>query len=473
MFAENFLWGGAVAANQCEGAYLEGSRGLSNLDLIPDGPYRFPVASGEKKPEELPTGLRYPAREGIDFYHHYKEDIALFAEMGFQVFRFSISWSRIFPVGTELEPNEQGLAFYESLVDECLKYGIQPLVTINHFDVPLGLIQSIGAWKNRAMVSHYERLCRVLFTRFKGKVRYWITFNEINMILHMPYMAAGLVFEEGENKERSVYQAAHHELLASALAVRLAHEIDAENKVGCMLAAGNMYPYSCNPQDVWEGMKKDRENYAFIDVQAYGSYPAYLQKYLERCGICPCMEPEDTEILKNGTVDFISFSYYNSGVASGNPEIQATAMGNAFPTIENPYLQSSEWGWQIDPLGFRITLNSLYDRYRRPLFVVENGLGAKDEIREDGSIQDDYRIDYLREHIQAMKAAVDEDGVELLGYTSWGCIDLVSASSGEMKKRYGYIYVDKQDDGNGTYKRIKKKSFAWYQRVIRSNGEAL
>lgn len=473
MLSKNFLWGGAIAANQCEGAYKEGKRGLSNLDMIPAGEQRFAVACGEKKAEDLEDGLSYPAREGIDLYHHYKEDIAMFAEMGFRVFRFSIAWSRIFPNGTEKEPNEEGLAFYESMIDECLKYGIEPLITINHFDVPLGLIESIGAWRNREMIAHYERLCQTLFTRFKGKVHYWITFNEINMILYMPYMAAGLVFEENDEKEKIIYQAAHHELIASAKAVELGHKIDPENKVGGMLAAGNMYPYSCDPKDVWESIKKDRENYAFIDVQAYGEYPAYLQKYMEQHKITLHMEKTDDKILKNGTIDFISFSYYNSGVASGNPEIQATATGNAFPTIENPYLKSSEWGWQIDPMGFRITINNLYNRYRRPLFVVENGLGATDKVEADGTIQDDYRIDYLREHIKAMKAAIEEDGVDLIGYTSWGCIDLVSATSGEMKKRYGYIYVDKQDDGTGTYSRKKKKSFEWYKEVIRSNGENL
>lgn len=470
---ENFLWGGALAANQCEGAYLDGKKGLSNLDVIPSGNYRFEVASGRRDPRTLPDGLCYPSRMGVDFYHRFKEDISLFAEMGFKTLRFSISWSRIFPCSSETKANEEGLLFYERLIDECLKYNIEPLITINHFDVPLHLVYSIGAWKNRQMIQYYERLCETLFTRFKGKVHYWITFNEINMILHMPFMSSGLIYQETENWTQTLYQAAHHELLASASAVQIGHRIDPDNKIGCMLAAGNMYPYSCNPSDVWEAIKKDRENYAFIDIQSYGVYPEYLKKYLDKIGVKLQIEKSDAHLLKAGTTDFISLSYYNSSVASSDPNIQATAKGNVFPTIENPYLKSSEWGWQIDPLGFRITLNQLYDRYRKPLFIVENGLGATDKIEADGTIIDDYRIDYLREHIKAMEAAIEEDGVDIWGYTSWGCLDLISASSGEMKKRYGYIYVDNDGSDQPTFARIRKKSFYWYKDVIASNGKEL
>lgn len=473
MLSENFLWGGAVAANQCEGAWQEGGRGKSNLDMIPYGKHRFDVSSGRMNPDDLAENTVFPARTAIDFYHHYKEDIKMFAEMGFKVFRFSIAWTRIFPNGDEKEPNEEGLAFYESVIDECRQYGIEPLVTICHFDTPAHLIEKIGAWKSRTMVQYYLNLCQVLFERFKGKVKYWITFNEINMVLHMPYMSSGILFEENENILETKYQAAHHELIASAKAVMLAHEIDPSYNVGCMLAAGNMYPYSCHPVDVWEALKKDRENYMFIDVQAQGTYPAYAKKMFEKEHISIHMEENDKQILKAGTTDFVALSYYNSSVASGDPEIQATAVGNVFPSIENPYLETSEWGWQIDPLGLRITLNSLCDRYRKPLFIVENGLGAADTPDENGYVEDDYRIDYLREHIKAMKEAVETDGVELLGYTMWGCIDLISASTGEMKKRYGFIYVDKDNEGKGTLQRRKKKSFDWYKKVIASNGEDL
>lgn len=468
---KEFLWGGATAANQCEGAYLDGGKGLSNVDLIPSGEDRFAVASGQMNPEAV-ENAHYPARKAIDMYHHYKEDIAMFAEMGFNVYRFSVCWARIFPNGDEQMPNEAGLCFYENLINECLKYGIAPLVTINHFDVPVHLTKKYGSWRNRKMIDFYLNLCKVLFTRFKGKVKYWLTFNEINMILHMPYMAAGLTFKENENKKAVCYTAAHYELVASALAVQLAHEIDPDNMVGSMLAAGNAYPYSCHPADVMESILMDHENYFFSDVQARGYYPAYAVKQMKREGIELPIEKDDPEILKKGTVDFVSFSYYNSMVASGDPKLQGTAKGNIFASIENPHLESSEWGWQIDPLGLRITMNSLYDRYQKPLFIVENGMGALDHLT-DGKVEDDYHIEYLREHIKAMKDAVLIDGIELLGYTAWGCIDLVSASTGEMKKRYGFIYVDADEQCEGTLKRYRKKSFYWYKNVISSNGENL
>ena len=471
-FRKDFLWGGATAANQCEGAYNEGGRGLANVDVVPHGKDRFPVCLGKLKMLEIDNQHYYPALEAIDFYHHYKEDIALFGEMGFKTYRMSIAWSRIFPMGDEEEPNEEGLKFYEDVFKECHKYGIEPLVTITHFDCPMHLITEYGGWRNRKLVDFYKRLVTVLFTRFKGLVTYWLTFNEINMILHMPFMGAGLLIEDGENAEQAKYAAAHHELVASAWATKIAHEIDPNNKVGCMLAAGSTYAYSCAPEDVWEAMNKDRENFFFIDVQSRGEYPAYAIKQLEREGVIIPFEEDDKEILKAHTVDFISFSYYSSRCTSADPEMFGETAGNVFKTIKNPHLKASEWGWQIDPLGLRITMNTLYDRYQKPLFIVENGLGAKDEL-VNGTVEDDYRIDYLRQHIQAMKDAVELDGVDLLGYTSWGCIDLVSASTGEMSKRYGYIYVDKDDAGTGDLKRYKKKSFGWYKKVIASNGEDL
>ena len=470
---EGFLWGGATAANQCEGGYLEGNRGLANVDVIPHGEDRFPVMLGKIKLTECDDKHFFPSHEAIDMYDRYKEDIALFAEMGFKCYRFSIAWSRIFPKGDETEPNEEGLKFYEDLIDECLKYGIEPLVTICHFDVPMHLITSLGSWKNRRMIELYVRYCEVLFKRFKDKVKYWLTFNEINMLLHLPFMGAGLLFEEGENELQAKYQAAHHELVASALATQKAHEINPDFMIGCMLAAGNTYANTCAPEDVWKSMEQDRENYFFIDVQSRGAYPAYALKMFEREGIKVIMEPEDAAILKENTVDFISFSYYSSRLTSADPEVNKKTAGNVFATLKNPYLKASEWGWQIDPLGLRITLNSLYDRYQKPLFIVENGLGAVDTVKEDGTIDDSYRIEYLREHIKAMEDAVNIDGVELLGYTPWGCIDLVSASTGEMKKRYGFIYVDKDNAGQGTLERRKKASFDWYKKVIASNGEDL
>ena len=406
-FSKDFLWGGATAANQCEGGYNEGGRGLANVDVVPHGKDRFPVCLGMKEMLDFEEGYYYPAQVGIDFYHHYQEDIKLFAEMGFKTFRLSIGWTRIFPNGDENEPNEEGLKFYENVFNECHKYGIEPLVTITHFDMPIHLIKKYGGWKNRELIEMYKKLVTVLFTRYKGLVKYWLTFND-----------------------------------------------------------------SCHPADVWASINKNRENIMFIDVQARGYYPNYALKMFEREGINIGITTEDKEILKNNPVDFISFSYYSSRCISTQGNVEKTS-GNAFEGTKNPYLKTSEWGWAIDPLGLRITLNTLYDRYQKPLFIVENGLGAKDTIGADGSVNDDYRIEYLREHIIEMDKAINEDGVELLGYTPWGCIDLVSASTGEMSKRYGFIYVDRDDQGNGSLKRSKKKSFAWYKKVIASNGTDL
>ena len=443
------MWGGATAANQCEGGFREGGRGMAIVDVIPHGVYRMPVMNGTMDYRDLPEDTRYPGREAIDMYGHYKEDSALFAEMGFQCYRFSFSWSRIFPTGEEAEPDREGLRFYDDVINELLRYGIEPVVTLCHFDAPLFLVEKYGSWKSRKMIDSFLRYCDTVFRHFKGRVRYWITFNEINMLMHLPFLGAGIRLKEGEDELRVKYQAAHHELVASALAVKLAREISPEFQIGCMLAAGSVYPYSCNPADVWESMKKDRENYFFIDVQARGEYPGYAKKYLARQGIELEMTVEDTEILKENTVDFISLSYYNSRCVRSDGKGEASG-GNVFASAKNPYLECSQWGWPIDPMGFRITLNALYDRYQKPLFVVENGLGAVDAVKEDGSIDDDYRIDYLRSHIRAMMEAADEDGVDIMGYTPWGCIDLVSATTGEMSKRYGLIYVDKDDDGKGT-----------------------
>lgn len=471
-FSKGFLWGGASAANQCEGGIEEGGRGLANVDVCPAGEDRSAVITGHKKMLRMDGYHKYPAAEAVDFYHRFREDIRLFGEMGFKVYRMSIAWTRIFPNGDEETPREEGLRFYEDVFKECQKYGIQPLVTISHFDCPVYLIEQYGGWRNRKMIDFYLRLCQTLFTRYKDYVTNWLTFNEINMILHAPFMGAGLCFEEGEDEEKVKYQAAHHELVASALATKLAHEVNPENKVGCMFAAGSAYPYSCKPEDVWEALQTDQENYFFVDVQARGYYPSYAVKRLERKGVFPQMQPEDQEILRRYPVDFISFSYYNSRCIAASEE-QEKAEGNLFQSAKNPYLKFSDWGWPIDPLGLRITLNEIYDRYQKPMFVVENGLGAVNCPDGEGYVEDDYRIDYLREHIRAMRAAVEEDGVELMGYTSWAPIDLISAGTGEMKKRYGFVYVDKQEDGSGTLDRIKKKSFYWYQKVIKTNGEEL
>lgn len=471
---DSFLWGGATAANQCEGGYSEDGRGLANVDVLPVGPDRNDIMCGRKKMLAFDDEHFYPAKEAIDMYHRYKEDIALFAEMGFKAFRLSIAWSRIFPNGDEETPNEAGLKFYENVFKECRKYGMEPIVTIVHFDCPIYLIEKYGSWTNRKMIDFYLNLCKAVFERYKGLVKYWITFNEINMLLHMPFMAAGIIAEDASEREQIFYQAAHHELVASALAVKMGHEIDPENQIGCMLAAGDYYPNTCHPDDVWQALEKNRESYFFIDVQARGEYPTYAGKMFEKQKIHVHMEPEDLKILKEHTVDYISLSYYSSYTVSASIRDEESK-GNLFGEniVQNPHLERTEWGWEIDPKGLRITLNTLYDRYQKPLFIVENGMGAVDKIEEDGQILDDYRIDYLSKHIKAMEEAIVEDGVDVIGYTTWGCIDLVSASSGEMKKRYGFIYVDRDNEGNGTLERRKKKSFDWYKEVIATNGENL
>ncbi|EJP27287.1 6-phospho-beta-glucosidase [Streptococcus anginosus] len=470
---KEFLWGGATAANQTEGGMLEVGRGLTNTDLLPIGADRAAIAAGKLNNLERKADYFYPSENAIDMYHHYLEDIQLFAEMGFKVYRMSLSWTRIFPNGNDETPNEAGLVFYEKIFQELKKHKIEPLVTLAHFDVPVALIKKYGAWRDRRMIDAYVHYAETVMTRFKGLVRYWLTVNEINILLHQPFVGGGLIFSEDENVEEVKYQAAHHQLVASARVTELAHKIDPENQVGCMLAGGSHYPYTCRPEDYFEAIQRDHGEYFFIDVQARGRYPRYALKKFEREGLSVQMTEKDLKVLAENPVDFVSFSYYASRTVSSHPEDYEATTGNLFKSIKNPYLSSTEWGWQIDPQGLRNSLNQLYDRYQKPLFIVENGLGAKDQPDENGYVDDEYRIDYMREHLKAFKAAVEVDGVELMGYTSWGCIDLTAASTGQMSKRYGFIYVDCDDEGKGSLKRSKKKSFDWYKQVIVSNGEDL
>ena len=471
-FPKDFLWGGAVAANQSEGAYNVDGKGLSLVDILPDAHHGRQFA--EKNPRQAmeTTYDFYPSHESIDFYHNYEEDIALLAEMGFKVFRTSISWPRIFPQGDETEPNEAGLAYYEKVFTCCRAHGMELLVTINHFDTPLGLFDKYGGWGSRQTIDFYLNYCRAIFTRYKDLVKYWITFNEINVILHSGFIGGGLDIENDPNPLQAKYQAMHHEFVASSLATKLAHEINPDFQIGCMIAGATIYPYSCKPEDVWAAKQVDRQNYFFLDIHARGKYPNYTKQFFKEQNIDIKMEADDLAIIEKYTVDFMAFSYYASYVAAADESDKEASSGNMFSAIKNPYLPESEWGWQIDALGMRIIANDLYDRYQLPLFVVENGLGAIDTLEADGTVNDQYRIDYLREHISELGNAIT-DGVELIGYTSWGCIDLVSAGSGEMAKRYGYIYVDRDNEGNGTNKRYKKKSFTWYQNVIATNGSEL
>ncbi|MEF2900902.1 MAG: glycoside hydrolase family 1 protein [Terrisporobacter sp.] len=469
-FPKGFLWGGATAANQYEGGWNKGGRGPSIADILTGGS----VDKERKLTPPYPIeGEFYPNHKATDFYHHWKEDIRLFSEMGFKVYRFSISWSRIFQKGDEITPNEEGLKFYDNVINELLKYNIEPLVTISHYENPLHLSLEYGGWKNRKLIDFYMNFVEVLYNRYKGKVKYWLTFNEINM-LTVPFggvFCAGIL-DEKENTEQNRYQAMHHQLVASALAVKKAHDIDENNKVGCMLAYHNGYPYTCHPEDILFAQQYcQKHNNIAGDIHVRGEYPKFAKRIFEELKIDLQINSEDYKILREGTVDFVSISYYSSVCVSNTAEgTKTNANGSA--NLKNPYLKASDWGWQIDATGLRYVLNQIYDRYQLPIMIAENGIGAIDKVSEDGKVHDDYRIDYMRKHIEQMKEAI-YDGVDLIGYTSWGCTDVVSASTGELKKRYGLIYVNKHDDGTGDLSRMPKDSFYWYKRVIESNGEVL
>ncbi|MEI9854378.1 6-phospho-beta-glucosidase [Enterobacter mori] len=459
-FPDDFLWGGAVAANQVEGAWLEDGKGLSTSDVQPQGVFGPVVerVAGD-------SGIKDVA---IDFYHRYPEDIKLFAEMGFSCLRVSIAWTRIFPNGDEQTPNEAGLAFYDRLFDELAAHDITPLVTLSHYEMPWGLVKQYGGWGSRQTIGFFERYARTVFARYGEKVKLWLTFNEINMSLHAPMTGVGLPETSSKGE---VYQAIHHQLVASALAVKACHEIIPDAKIGNMLLGGLMYPLTCKPEDVLEALQENRAWQFFGDVQCRGAYPGYMLRFFRDSGIQIDITDADRDALKS-TVDFISFSYYMTGCVTTDEELNQQARGNILSMVPNPHLASSEWGWQIDPVGLRTLLNVLWDRYQKPLFIVENGLGAKDKPDADGVVQDDYRISYLNDHLVQVREAID-DGVEVMGYTSWGPIDLVSASKAELSKRYGFIYVDRDDSGKGTLARSRKKSFYWYKEVIATKGASL
>lgn len=481
--SKEFLWGGATADFQFDGAVSEDGRGLSTHDFETDGSverprvttYKLPDGTvGEARssffnPEGLPDGAvpylddhyYYPSHQAVDHYHHYKEDLKLLADMGCSVYRFSICWSRIFPTGEENEPNEAGLKFYDNLIDEMLSLGMEPLITIHHDELPVYLAEKYDGWSSRHTIDCFMKYCKVLFERYGKKCRYWITFNEVNAV--RGFVAMGT--HKCDNQTH--YNAIHHLFLASAKAVKLGHEMMPGSMFGAMYASSGIYPATCKPEDVFAHMQQRRQTYYFIDTMTRGAYPSYAKDLLNRRGVTLHTEPGDDEILAQGALDFVSFSYYRSNVISAETKV------NVISGDPNPYLESTPWGWPIDPVGLRYVLNEFYDRYQKPLFIVENGLGAVDELNENGLIDDHYRIKYLKEHLQEMIKAVELDGVELLGYTMWAPIDLVSLSTGEMKKRYGWIYVDMDDKGNGTLERKKKRSYDWMSEVIATNGESL
>ncbi|QIK57603.1 family 1 glycosylhydrolase [Erysipelothrix sp. HDW6A] len=468
-FPKDFLWGGAISASQAEGAYLEGGRLPSQGDILESGSGRL----GYKDNLEISNEEYYPYHTGIDFYHTYKEDIKLFAEMGFKTFRTSISWSRIYPTGEEDIANEEGLLFYDAVIDELLKYKIEPLITISHYDVPLNLVQKFNGWQSREMIDLYVKFANTLMNRYKNKVKYWINFNEINVTIMCSSLGgATYIKRDAPDYYQKAYQAVHHQFVAAAKVTKLAREINPDFKIGGMIAGNGIYAETCNPNDVMAALEKERRTFFFSDVLIRGYYPSYMNTFFKKKNVSIVVHDGDSELIRNYTSDYLAFSYYMSSVVNEENLGDEKTIGNFSMGEPNPNLETSEWGWQVDPVGLRIYLNKLYDRYQKPLFIVENGLGANDILNGDKTVHDDYRIDYVRQHIVAMRDAI-EDGVDLIGYTPWGCIDLVSVSTGEMSKRYGFVYVDKDNEGFGTYERYRKDSFYWYKKVIESNGEIL
>lgn len=480
-FPKGFLWGGALSGCQAEGAYNIDGKSMTIPEVM-----KFNAANDRKVTKQMnitkemieeakkdEDTIKYPKRRGIDFYHTYKEDLALLAEMDFKVFRYSISWARVFPNGDDAVPNEKALQFYDSLIDQCIRYNMEPLITISHFDMPLVLIERFGGWYNRKLIDLYIRYCEVLFNRYKGKVKYWVTFNEINMSVKAGAKTLGITNEGQQNYEEMLFQGLHHQFVAASKVTRLAHDIDKDNKVGSMVAYFTTYPYTCKPEDALQMQKDDQmKNLFFLDLLNRGEYPYYSKTYFARKNINLKIEQGDLESIKGNTADFVGMSYYNSMISSSDPNQLELTSGNVHSVYKNPHLQANEWGWQIDAVGLRYTLNHVYDRYKLPVFILENSSGFMDILNEDGTVHDPYRVDFISQHIKQMKLAI-EDGVEVIGYTMWGPIDMISSSTSEMTKRYGFIYVDQDDYGNGTKNRYKKDSFYWYKRVIETNGEEL
>lgn len=477
-FPADFLWGGATAANQIEGAFNVAGKGLSTAEVYPKAENRSNPLANQITEDKVAAAMadstdqNYPKRRGVDFYHHYREDIKLFAEMGFKAFRLSIAWTRIYPTGLETTPNEAGLAFYDAVFAELAKYKIEPIVTLSHYEMPLGLTEAYNGWADRRTVDCFVRFAETVFNRYQGTVHYWLTFNEINTGLFGFHETGAIDAELAPVEKLQLrYQALHHQFVAAAMATKIGHQIDADNQIGCMLARNQTYAKTCDPQDVLAAQQKDQLNLFYTDVQVRGAYPNYMNRYFATHHIQLEMAPGDQALLRDHPADYIGFSYYMSSITAQQPA-NKTPVGNMSIGEKNPYLETSEWGWQIDPIGLRVSLNAMWDRYQVPMMIVENGLGAVDELTANHQIHDDYRINYLKAHIEQMQAAIS-DGVQLLGYTMWSPIDLISFSTSEMSKRYGFIYIDQDDAGNGTFKRFKKDSFDWYRQVIATNGDQL
>lgn len=465
---KDFLWGGASAANQYEGGFDKDGRGLSINDV------EMGASHGKEREihDTIKENVYYPSHQATDFYHHYQSDIALMAQMGFKCYRLSICWSRIYPNGDDSQPNEAGLAFYDKVFDELLKYGIEPIVTLHHFEMPLALVKKYGGWRNRKLIELSLRYAKTVMKRYQHKVKYWMTFNEINslFIAKTPWHQAGIIYQDDENRVDVMFQAAHYQLVASAKTIIAGKQINPDFKFGNMILYNCCYGQTCDPVDQMMLHDKLLPIYYFSDVQVRGYYTNTCLSYQKRMNAHFDIVDGDLEVLKKGTVDFYSFSYYSSLVEGR--QVSNSADGNLLDGGRNPYLESTDWGWQIDPLGLRISLNLIYDRYQIPLFISENGMGAVDKLTNN-TVDDQYRIDYLKQHVQAIKDAIEIDYVDCFGYAWWGPIDIISAGTGEMKKRYGFVYVDLDDYGQGSKKRYKKKSFYYYKQVIQTNGEVL
>ena len=471
---KDFLWGGSIAAHQCEGAWNEDGKGVGIMDLVTSGSYEKP----RQYHREILEGYKYPSHEGIDFYHRFKEDVALFGELGFKALRISIDWSRIYPNGDDEKPNEKGIKYYQELVDECRKNHIDPIVTVYHFEMPVNIVRKYHSWLNRKTIDLYLRFAETMFKALKGKVQYWVTFNEMNHIdptskasQLFTYLVSGIGVEDLKDYKQDIALIGYNMTLASVKAVALGHEIDPGNKMGCVFGLHPYYAHTCHPDDALLAYKSTVRDLYQIDAMTRGHFPRYKLNEYKILGIDLQISEEDQKAFKKGILDYLGINYYQTEVATADESLKRKT--GLYGGIDNPYLKNSDWGWAMDPTGLRYLLNILWRRYELPIIICENGLGAIDKLNEDKTVHDDYRIEYLTEHLSALKKAVTEDGVDCFGYLMWGPIDLVSATTGEMKKRYGFIYVDKNDDGSGTLERYRKDSFYWYQNVIKTNGKEL
>jgi 6-phospho-beta-glucosidase len=479
-FPKDFLWGGAIAANQAEGAWREDGKGISVADVnrlkeeLPlEKRYNRDLSTEDVRQALADTEATYPKRFGIDFYRTYKDDLKLLAGTGMNAFRTSINWARIFPNGDDEKPNEAGLKFYDSLIDEIIKNNMRPLITISHYEFPINLALNYNGWYDRRLIEFFTRFCEVVFERYKDKVLDWILVNQVNLIKFESFNHLGVPSDKVTNLLEAKYQAVHNELVACGRAIRIAKKINPHFNIGNMIYDDISYAASCKPEDVLATCKRNQMEYFFSDIAIRGSYPGYALRYFDENNIHIEFGKDDEADLQN-TIDFLAISYYYTMISDAQSvnqkdEPEIASHNNEYP---NPHIKQSAWGWGIDPIGMRIKLNYFWDRYQIPIVIAENGIGCFDKVEADGSVHDPYRIEYLRAHIEQLKEAI-KDGVKITAYHPWGPIDIVSASSSEMDKRYGFIYVDLDNHGKGSGKRILKDSYHWYKEVVASNGENL